>query len=329
MTKVLVLGGNGFLGSHLVWALIVTGHDVALSNRGKTDSSASDALPVLAGDRDGDMSCLVGTKWDVIYDLSGQHPGHVRAVAARVNRDAHYVFVSTGNAYSDMSVDGPWTEDSPVFDTPEEKVDPGSVDAYGQFKALSELEVRRRFAHHHIVRPGVIVGPGDPSDRLTYWVTRFAESGPHVVPEHIGAPLQFVDVRDLAAWLAHLGSVSESSIFNAVAPPTTLASFLDEVGRVSGSSVDRIAMSESFIAEHQVRPWLDIPMWLPPSDISRRAFFNIDHRHAVAHGLSTKETAEVIRGILDWADRKRLRDEPRYGLSVARETDLMMALGAS
>lgn len=173
----------------------------------------------------------------------------------------------------DMScLAGTWSEDSPVFDVAEGDVDLNSMDAYGQFKALAESEARRRFARHHIVRPGVIVGSGDPSDRLTYWVTRFADSGRQIVPEAIDASLQFIDVRDLADWLVHLGVAAESGTFNAVAPSTTLSSFLDDVERVSGSSVERITVTEDFMEENQIRPWLDIPMWLPPSDTYRWTF---------------------------------------------------------
>ncbi|GAA2112569.1 NAD-dependent epimerase/dehydratase family protein [Kocuria atrinae] len=328
MTNVLVLGGTGFLGAHLVRFLALFGHDVTLSTRGTTNPDLFEDVPKLNGDRDGDMSRLAGTSWDVIYDLSGQHPRHVRDVAALVNDDAHYVFISTGNVYSDMSVEGPLTEDSPVFDVAEGDVDPNSMDAYGQFKALSESEVRRRFARHHIVRPGVIVGLGDPSDRLTYWVMRFADSGRHIVPEAIDASLQFIDVRDLAEWLVHLGMAAESGTFNAVAPPTTLSSFLSEVERVAGSSVDRIGISESFLEDHQIRPWLDIPMWLPPSDTSRHAFFNVEARLARHHGLKTRSAEENIRGILDCSDGVRLRDHPRHGLSAAKEVDLVGVLGA-
>lgn len=326
MQRTLVIGGTHFLGIHVVEQLLKAGHDVTLSNRGETNPDAFPQLPTLIGDRDTDMSCLEGTTWDVIYDLSGYEPKHVENVANYVNNDTTYVFVSTVNVYSDASGLNPLTKESPVFSASLDEIDRESMDAYGQLKALAEQEVRLRFPQHQVVRPGVICGPGDPSDRLTYWVTRFAESGPHIVPEAEDVPLQFIDVRDLASWLISLGSVSNSGTYNAVAPRTTLSEFLSQVERISDSSVERISLSESAMLEYDVTPWVQIPMWLPPSDISKQAFFNVEAGDAPSLGLITRNSADTIQGILEWADVERLKTEPRYGMSSEQEINLIAAI---
>lgn len=326
MRKALVLGGTQFLGVHVVERLLDAGYDVTLSNRGVTDPGAFPYLETLVGDRGSDMACLAGTSWDLVYDLSGHEPKHVEMVAHRVNVDARYVFVSTINVYANTSGPDPITEESSAFTTPVDEVDPESMGAYGQLKALVEAAIRAHFPQHHVVRPGVICGPGDPSDRVTYWATRFAQSGPHIVPEPQSASLQFIDVRDLAEWLVALGSDPVSGTYNAVAPRTTLSEFLTEIERVSGSSVERIPLSESAMKNHGVTPWVQIPMWLPPSDTTKRAFFDIDAGAARARGLVTRTPADTIRALLEWADAERLNAAPRYGLSSDREDSLIAAL---
>ncbi|SMY03026.1 NAD-dependent epimerase/dehydratase family protein [Brevibacterium antiquum] len=326
MQRALVLGGTQFLGVHVVERLLDAGYDVTLSNRGETNPEAFPHLQTLLADRDSNMACLEGSAWDVIYDLSGHEPEHIAKVANHVNNDARYIFVSTINVYADTSGTDPITENSIVFTTPFDEVDPESMDAYGQLKALAEAEVRAHFPQHHVVRPGVICGPGDPSDRLTYWATRFAESGPHIVPEAQEVSLQFIDVRDLAGWLVSLGSEPHSGTYNAVAPRTTLSAFLSEIERISGSSVERVALSESAMKKHEVMPWVQIPMWLPTSDTGKQAFFNIDASDATRRGLMTRRSPDTIQAILEWADGERLKTEPRYGLSSDQETDLIAVL---
>jgi 2'-hydroxyisoflavone reductase len=326
MRKALVLGGTQFLGIHVVERLVDAGFDVTLSNRGKTNPEAFPHLQTLTGDRDANMSCLAGMTWDVIYDLSGHEPKHVEEVASHVNSDARYIFVSTVNVYADTSGKDPITEESSIFSTPFHEIDPESMDAYGQLKALAEAQVRTRFSQHHVVRPGVICGPGDPSDRLTYWTTRFSESGPHIVPEAVNASLQFIDVRDLAGWLVSLGCEPRSGTYNAVAPRTTLSEYLSEVERISGSSVERVALSVSAMEEYDIMPWVQIPLWLPPSVTSKQAFFNIGAGNATSRGFTTRTPAKTIQGILEWADADRLKTEPRYGLSADKEAQLIAAL---
>lgn len=326
MRKALVLGGTQFLGLHLVERLIDAGYEVTLCNRGQTNPGAFPQLRTILGNRDGNMSGLDGTCWDIVYDLSADGPGHIVNVAGRINRDTRYVFVSTINVYADTSGDGPVAEDDSVFTTPWERVDPEAAESYGQLKALAESEVRSNFRDHHIVRPGVISGPGDPSDRLAYWVTRFADSGPHIVPEPADTPVQFIDVRDLADWLVELGTVAGNVTCNAVGQRTTLSALLTAVERVSGSSVERVALTIAEMRKHQVAAWTDIPLWLPPSDTSKRSFFNMATTGAEAQGFRARSIEQTIRDLLSWADAKQLRSAPRYGLSAAREAELISAI---
>lgn len=322
-----MLGGTKFLGIHLVERLSKSGFDVVLCNRGETNPSAFPGLTTLIGDRDGDMSVICDGEWDTVYDLSGYTPGHVEAVADAIGDETHYVFVSTINVYSDMS--GTFlSENSPVMDTPLAGIDSEAPTAYGALKALAERVVRQRFTSHTIIRPAVISGPLDPSDRLTYWVTRWAESGPRILPTPSDVPLQFIDVRDLANWLLALHASPANTTFNAAAPQTTLREFLDEVTQVAGSQVAGLEISEAFMKEYDVVPWVDMPMWLPPSDTEMTAFFQVDPSAATKAGLTTRPVAETIRGILDWADAERLASEPRHGLSRTKEQELLRKVRA-
>lgn len=325
MGRVLVLGGTEFLGVHLVERLLDAGHDVTLFNRGETNPGAFPGVPKLLGDRDGDLSRLGGTTWDSVYDLSGYEPAHVERVACHINTDAQYIFLSTVNVYSDMS-EGPLSENSPIMQTPLGQVDPESGSAYGELKALAETAVRGLFDKHVVVRPTVICGPLDPSDRVTYWVTRWAESGHHLRPEPAQVPVQFIDARDLADWLVHLQGRDGVGTFNAAAPSTTLRHFLDEISTHTNSEITEAGITEEFMREHDVAPWKDIPMWLPPSDRAMSAFFQVDATLAIDAGLRIRTTAETIDGILGWADTRRLSDEPRYGLTRDREVELFNAV---
>lgn len=320
--RILVLGGTEFLGVHLVEALLTTGWDVTLFNRGVTQPDLFDSLERLRGDRDGDVSALEGRTWDVVFDLSAFHPDQVDRTADHlVGRCGHYVFVSSVSAYADFRHSGT-KEEAPLgqLDGPV----PAEVDraSYGPLKALCEARVTDLFASRTIVRPTVVVGPHDPSDRLTYWVLRLSEAGQHVVPPDLDSAVQYIDARDLAAWMVRLGASRDNEVYNAAADHTPFARLARVIADVAGVEVQSVQLTEKQMAAEEVRPWLDLPLWLPPADLDMRGFFQVDASRAVSAGLRTRPLADTVRDTLEWA-RARDADELRIGLSNERDAELV------
>lgn len=317
-----MLGGTEFLGIHLVEGLLADGWDVTLFNRGVTQPHLFDSLVRLRGDRDSDVAALEGGDWDVVYDLSAFHPDQVvRSAEHLADRCGHYVFVSTVSAYADFHRPGT-AEDSPLarFDGPV----PAEVDgaSYGPLKALCEERVTELFASRTIVRPTVIVGPHDPSDRFTYWVLRLSEPGPHVVPPVLDSPVQYVDARDLADWMVRLGGMRRTGVFNAAADHVPFGHLAEVVAEVAGVALRPVRLTDEQMASEEVRPWADLPMWLPPADLDMRGFFTIDSSRAVAAGLRNRPLVQTVRDTLAWA-RGREAGSLRTGLPPEREAELV------
>lgn len=317
-----MLGGTEFLGVHLVEALLAAGWDVTLFNRGVTQPNLFESLARLRGDRNGDVSALKGHTWDVVFDLSAFHPDHVDRTAAHLAGECgHYVFVSTVSAYAEFRGPGT-TEESPLsrLDGPV----PTEVDraSYGPLKALCEERVTDLFASRTIVRPTVVVGPHDPSDRLTYWVLRLSEAGQHIVPPDLDAAVQYIDARDLAAWMVHLGARRDDGVYNAAADQVPFARLARVIADVAGVEPRPVQLTEEQMATEGVRPWLDLPLWLPPADHDMRGFFQIDASRAVSAGLSTRALADTVRDTLTWA-RTRDAAELRVGLTRERNAELV------
>ncbi|MFV0374849.1 NAD-dependent epimerase/dehydratase family protein [Microbacterium sp.] len=320
--RALVLGGTEFLGVHLVEALVAAGWNVTLFNRGITQPEVFGSLERLRGDRDGDVSALDGRTWDVVFDLSAFHPDQVDRTADHlVGRCGHYVFVSSVSAYADFRRSGT-TEEAPLgqLDDPA----PTEVDgaSYGPLKALCEARVTDLFASRTIVRPTVVVGPHDPSDRLTYWVLRLSEAGQHVVPPDLDAAVQCIDARDLAVWMVQLGASRDNGVYNAAADYTPFACLARVIADAAGVELQPVQLTEEQMAAEEVRPWLDLPLWLPPADLNMRGFFQVDASRAVSAGLSTRPLADTVRDTLEWA-RARDADELRIGLSRERDAELV------
>src|SRR6266487_2610867 len=214
--RILVLGGTQFLGRHFVEAALRGGHEVTLFNRGRTRPQLFPGAEHRRGDRDGDLRSLAGGKWDAVVDTSGFVPRVVQQSAQLLrSRVGRYLFVSSVSVYADFSRPGV-DEDAPVARLEEETEDHRSR-AYGALKALCEETVRETYgAHTTIVRPGLIVGPWDPTGRFTYWPVRIADGGRVLAPEPRDAPVQVIDARDLAEWCLHLLERDVEGTFNAV-----------------------------------------------------------------------------------------------------------------
>ncbi len=276
--RLLVLGGTKFLGRHLVELALGRGHEVTLFNRGQLNPELFPEAERLRGDRDGGLGVLKGRRWDAVVDTSGYTPRVVRD-SARLLSDAseHYTFISSVSVYRDTSVPGV-DESHPVGRLTDEELREAEAlpqsemirapffgERYGPLKALCERaaedEMPGRVIH---VRAGLIVGPHDYSDRFTYWPRRVFEGGDVLAPGDPARPVQFVDVRDLAAWILHAASARLKGTFNATGPDyrLTFGRFLEECGAATGFSGRFVWADEKFLLDAGLTPWAELPLWL-------------------------------------------------------------------
>ena len=221
--KVLILGGTAFLGPEIVEAARAHGHVLTLFNRGKTNPGLFPDIEKLRGDRNGDLKALEGRSWDAVIDTSGYVPRHVRDSARLLSKAVgHYVFISTVSVYADFKAEG-MDESAPVGTLPDPTVEQVTGETYGPLKALCEKAAEEAMPGHVAnVRPGLIVGPGDPTDRFSYWPVRVAKGGDVLAPGNPDTAVQFIDVRDLAAWSVKLVEDGHAGVYNAVGPKARL-----------------------------------------------------------------------------------------------------------
>jgi 2'-hydroxyisoflavone reductase len=322
---ILILGGTGFLGRHLVEAALGDGHRVTLFNRGIHNPGLFPEVERIKGDRDGDLSLLRGRRWNSVIDTCGYVPRVVRASAGLL-ADAvdHYTFVSSISVYSDDITPGA-DEDVSVQELPDQTVEEITGETYGGLKALCERAAEEEMPGRVFsVRPGLISGPHDPTDRFTYWPRRIATGGEVLVPDHPERRVQFIDVRDLAAWIVKMAQEQRTGTYNATGPDYELGMgrLLEECESVGGGGAELVWVSEEFLIEQEVEPFTELPLWVPREDAAMLA---VDCGRAIAAGLSFRPVSETVRDVLDW-DRARTADtEPGAGLRPERERELLRA----
>jgi 2'-hydroxyisoflavone reductase len=319
--KLLLLGGTKFLGRATVEAALERGHEVTLFTRGETNPDLFPEAEKLRGDRAADLSLLSGRSWDAVVDTSGYFPAVVRA-SAEALRDSvdRYVFVSSISAYADFS-EGP-SEDSPRAELadghPADEMLP-EYENYGALKALCEDAVTDVFGERAvIVRPGLIVGPHDPTGRFTYWSHRIARGGDFVVPAPADGRFQLVDARDLGAWLVDLCERGASGAYNAAHPGLTWGELVESGLRVTGSNGRPVWIDPDWLAEQGVGEWMELPMWL--RDPEWVGMNRADTSRAVGAGLTFRELDATVRDTLEHA---KTTDDA--GLSPERERELLEA----
>lgn len=321
---VLLLGGPLFLGRHLIDALLADGHQVTTLNRGKTNPDAYPEIERLTGDRGTDVSALKGRAWDAAIDTSGYFPADVRrSMDVLADSVGHYTFVSSISVYADLSPAG-IDEDAAVGVTDNPDAEEITGDNYGPLKALCEAEAEAampgRVAN---VRPGLIVGPHDPSDRFTYWVRRIAEGGEVLAPDRADMAVQVIDVRDLAEWLVRVAVAGTTGVFNATGPETPHR--FDEVcaacSEAAGVQVTMTGAAEDWLVEQGVAPWMHLPLWLPAGQ-GHDGMSMVDVSKAVAAGLTFRPIVETCRDTLEW-DRTREGAGMAAQLTRAREVELL------
>jgi 2'-hydroxyisoflavone reductase len=322
--NILVLGGTGFIGPHLVRHALERGHSLTLFNRGRTNTHLFPEAEKLVGDRNDDLTALEGRHWDAVIDNSGYTPQQVKLSVDLLKGSCdQYLFTSTRSVYTDYTLDV-MDEDAPVGPT---HLPESEWDGYGPNKVLAERVVRDAFgARTLITRPPIIVGPGDRTDRFTYWVDRIDDGGDILVQGHADDPVQFVDVRDLAEFYVHLLETSVTGIYNTEGPgsPLSAAGLVHGIKAVTSTPSVFHWVDWDFLIEAGETPQESLPFWQPP----RGRYLNygrMDNSRAIAKGLTFRPLAVTARDTLDWHRTREAaaQEELRTGLSREREAELL------
>lgn len=339
--KILVLGGTGFIGPYEVRYAVERGHEVTVFNRGRRQADLPEGVIHLQGDRNDDLKALETGEWDVVIDNPTTLPFWVRDSASLLkDRAKHYIFISTISVYDDNSV--PWADETAPLaaykgpDAMAETMESFQKNAgalYGALKALSEKEAEKWFpGRTTIIRPGLIVGPGDPSDRFTYWPVRISRGGEVLAPGTPQDPTQVVDARDLSQWIIRMAEQKAYGIYNATGPANelTMGEMLGSMTPLADRPVKLTFVPADFLRAQEVRPWSDMPTWIPPVG-ETAGFSRVSIRRALEKGLTFRPIAETSRDTLEWfrtlpAERQA---ELKAGIKPEREAEVLAAWHAS
>ena len=323
--KILILGGTVFLGRALTDAAIARGHHVTHFNRGRAPDPR---VETIVGDRAVGLDAIAGRRWDAVIDTCAYVPGvAAKSVAALRDSVGRYLFVSSISVYADLGVANV-DENAPVTALGDRSAETMTPETYGPLKALCEEEVRKVFGERALIaRPGLIVGPHDPTDRFSYWPWRIAKGGVVLAPGKPLRGLQFIDVRDLAVWMVALLERQASGTFQATGPKSNLnmGTFLDACARVVDTKPEIAWTDEALLAAHEVKPWTELPLWLPQSDAAHAGFMKVSITRALAAGLTIRPVTDTIRDTLEWLKTRSPDHAWKAGLTPERETALLKA----
>lgn len=317
--RILILGGTGFTGPLQVKYALERGHKVTVFNRGQTHpGELPKEAEQLLGDRNGQLDALEGRQWDVCIDVAATVPAWVRDAGQILNDNVdRYIFISTISVYSDLSKPGT-EEDAPLRkysgadamkETPA-TVRESNFALYGPLKALSEAEAEKWYPGRAlIIRPGLIAGPGDETDRFTYWPVRAGRGGEVLAPGDPSDPVQIIDARDLAEWIIRMAEQGSTGTFNATGSNTTL----------TWADAD-------FLEAENVQPWADMPVWIPPRG-KHKGFAEISIRRALEHGLTFRPLADTALATLKWFQEQSAERQAtlRAGMTAERERAVLGA----
>jgi len=330
--NILIIGGTRFVGRHLVNSAHARGHGVTLFNRGKSNPDLFPNVETIQGDREHDMAKLSGRTWDAVIDTCGYFPRIVRLSASSLERSVgRYVFISSISAFADSILTKIGVDESdPVGTMEDETIEEITGETYGPLKALCEKTVLDLYGDRGlVVRPGLIVGPNDPTDRFTYWPMRVARGGDVIAPEDPKVPVQIVDVRDLSEFTIKLIEDKASGIYSATGPDYELAigAMLETCKQVSGSDANFKWASVEFLDQNKVAAWSDMPVWVPDNE-ENRGFSRMNVSKAIKAGLKFRPLADTVRDTIAWANTRSADHEWRAGLKADREEALLKLLNA-
>ena len=323
--SILILGGTGFIGPHMVQTALDRGHQVTIFNRGKSNTHLFPDVEKLKGDRDGDLESLKGRDWDAVIDNTGYVPRHVRDSADLLKgHTGRYLFTSTGSVYNlnQDSVD----EDSKLLEVP----DPESEDVskyYGELKVLCEQAVQERYGDAAtIVRPHIVAGPGDKSDRYTYWPVRIDQGGEMICPGDPDNPIQYIDVRDLSEFCLHLVEQDTPGVFNGAGPSyseLSMQEFIYAVRGVTSSKVNFNWIDEDFLTEHGVELF-GFPLWISLNS-EYKGLTRVSIERSVKHGLKLRPLAVTAHDTLEWFKAQPPERQEKLQLHLERDAAILSA----
>jgi 2'-hydroxyisoflavone reductase len=333
--KILILGGTRFVGPHMAEYALSRGHTLTFFNRGKTNPGVLPGVERIQGDRNGDLQGLAGREWDAVIDNSGYLPRQVRASAELLHRSVpYYLFISSVSVYASFAQAN--DEDSPVGTLADPTVEKIDGETYGPLKALCESAALAVYGpgHTSVLRPGLIVGPDDNTDRFTYWPARASRGGTFVAPNSPRDPVQVIDVRDLARFAIAAVEQQRAGTFNILSPPGrfTIGDVVDQSIRaaidIARPSPPPVAawLPTAFLAAQGVAPWSDMPVWAP-SVGEEAGFALVNAGRALEAGLTIRPMAETVTDTLRWflgqSEAERL--DLKAGLSAEREAKVLAA----
>jgi 2'-hydroxyisoflavone reductase len=337
--SILILGGTGFTGPHQVRYALSRGHKVTLFNRGRRPKEWPAAVEELTGDREtNDYASLKDRKFDVCIDNPTSVPHWIRDAAAVLKGNVnHFIFISTLSVYaSDVKIGEDETGARAKYEGSDAMAETmaglrKNMTLYGPLKALSEDEAYEQFSGRcTVIRPGLIVGPGDDTDRFTYWPVRLARGGKVLVPPS-NDPVKFIDARDLAEWTIRMAEQRKFGTYNVIGPRETLTmgSMLKTINEVAGKNAQLVEASAKFLEENKVAPWSDLPVWVPGQG-ENAGMHRRSNTKAIAAGLTFRSVATTTTDTLQWwngLDAKR-KETLRSGLKAEREAELLAKLNA-
>jgi 2'-hydroxyisoflavone reductase len=325
--RILILGGTGFIGPHFVREALAGGARITLFNRGKRQTTPTPGVETLLGDRNGQLDALRGRDWDVVIDNSGYVPRHVQLTTQLLREHAaHYVYISTISVYADLSLPGT-PETAPLQQLKDPSTEEVSPANYGGLKALCEKPVAVDFPHRHtILRPTYIVGPGDHSDRFTYWPWRMARGGDMLAPGTPLDPIQYIDVRDLAQFVVGCAIDPRPGVFNACTPPgfATMGDLVDTSRQVTKAKTSVHWVDAEFLRASGVLDDPGLPIWSAPTGETAGVAL-VSSASAVQAGLRFRPLAVTVRETYDWQLTRPQPEQEKLaaGLTAEQEAGLL------
>lgn len=336
--RILILGGTGFTGPFQIQYALKRGHKITTFNRGKTHPGETpEGVEQLIGDRNGQLDALKNRQWDVVIDNPTSAPVWVRDAAQILKGNVdRYVFISTISVYSDTSK--PDTDESAplakytgpdAMKESRETIIASKYALYGPLKALSEQEAEKWFPKKTlIIRPGLIVGPRDETDRFSYWPMRVDRGGEVLAPGAPSDPVQFIDGRDLAEWTIRMVENGETGIYNATGPAQQLGigNMLETMKSALSSKAKFTWVNADFLEAQKVAPWSDMPVWIPPRG-EEAGGNQISNKRAIGKGMTFRALADTTRDTVAWfkSQPQDRQSKLKAGLTPEREAEVLAA----